>query len=126
MLGLALLTAAGLLLGGAAWAFFRWYMPQEFPGAIMTSDRSSFRLASVPSLRRDTSYSTTAPFNEVYKWYSITFKLGPEQYGIGTCIQMARSSTALRVFNVGVGVMVCDTPYGQTVLVSRTLTLDPR
>ena len=122
-IGLMLLAAAGLVLAGGAWALFRWYVPAEFPGATLTSDSSLFRPGANPSLRRDTSYRSSAPFNEVYKWYSLTFQLGPEQYGTGSCIQMNRSSTVLRVFDVDVGVSVCDTPFGQKILVSRSLTL---
>lgn len=121
-LGLALLAVLGLLLGGAAWAFFRWYVPVEFPGARLTSDSSQFHPDRWPSLRRDTSYESSAPFNEVYKWYSLTYQLGPELYGNGPCILMARSSSTLRVFEHDVGVTVCDTPYGQKILVSRTVT----
>ena len=121
--GLALLAVLGLLFGGAAWAFFRWYVPAEFPGAQLTSDASHFHPGLWPSLRRDTSYESSAPFNEVYKWYSITYQLGPELYGNGACILMARSTTTLRVFEQDVGVTLCDTPHGRKILVSRTVTI---
>ncbi len=123
LLGCGLLAAGGLVLAGLAWGFFRWYVPAEFPGATMTSDSSFFRPGTYPSLRRDTSYQSNAPFNEVYKWYSITFGLGPEQYGTGRCILMAHSRTVLGIFESDVGVTVCDTPSGQKILVSRSLTL---
>ena len=123
LIGLVLLSTVMLLAGLGAWGLFRWYVPKEFPGSTMTSDSSQFRPDTYPSIRRDTSYSSNAPFNEVYKWYSITFQLGPELYGQGSCILMARSSTVLRVFESDVGITVCDTPFGQKILVSRSLTL---
>jgi hypothetical protein len=126
ILGLALLVTAALAVAGGAGALYRWYAPQEFPGSTMTSDSSFVRPGTYPSLRRDTSYQSSAPFNEVYKWYSITFGLGPEQYGTGACILMAHSNTVLRVFENDVGVTVCDTPFGQKILVSRSLTLRVR
>lgn len=121
--GLALLAFAMLVAAGAVLALLRWYAPLEFPGATMTSDSSFLRPGRYPSLRRDTSYESNAPFNEVYKWYSITFQLGPEQYGTGACILMAGSRTVLAVFESDVGVTLCDTPHGQKILVSRSLTL---
>ncbi len=122
-IGLLCLAVAGLAAASAAWGLFRWYVPMEFPGATMTSDSSRLRPGAYPSLRRDTSYESNAPFNEVYKWYSITFQLGPEQYGTGTCILMATSRTELGIFENDVGVTLCDTPTGQKILVSRSLTL---
>ena len=120
--GLLLLAVAGLFTAAVALTLFRWYVPQEFPGAVMTSDSSFFRPGTYPSLRRDTSYESNAPFNDVYKWYSITFQLGPEQYGTGACILMADSRSVLGVFESDVGVTLCDTPTGQKILVSRSLT----
>lgn len=123
LIGLVLLATVMVFAGLGAWGLFRWYVPQEFPGSTMTSDSSQLRPGAYPSLRRDTSYTSNAPFNEVYKWYSITFQLGPELYGQGSCILMARSTTVLRVFESDVGITLCDTPLGQKILVSRSLTL---
>ena len=122
-IGLAGLAVLGLTIGAGAFALFRWYVPLEFPGARLTSDSSHFGPGAAPSLRRDTSYESSAPFNEIYKWYSINFQLGPEKYGMGACILMASSQTVLGVFESDVGVTLCDTPVGQKILVSRTLTL---
>jgi len=121
--GLALLALAALALGASVLALYRWYLPPEFPGAIVTSDRNAVLPGNAPVIRRDTSYRTNAPFNEVYRWYSLAFELGPEQYGQGTCIAMARSRTVLGLVDSDVGVTVCDTPNGQTITVSRSLVL---
>jgi hypothetical protein len=122
---IALLLAITLAAGGAV-LVFRWYAGAEFPGAIMTSDRSVFYPGTHPVLRRDTTYITSAPFNEVYTWYSITYELGPEQYGQGTCILMARSRSRLGVVDEDIGVTVCDTPSGRTILVTRSIALRVR
>ena len=74
-------------------------------------------------LRRDTTYVSSAPFNEVYTWYSLTYQLGPEQHGQGRCILMASSRTRLRLVDEDIGVTVCDTPQGRLILVTRSMAL---
>lgn len=121
--GITLLIVTALALGAGVFALYRWYQPPEFPGAVRTSDRNAVLPGYSPVIRRDTAYHSDAPFNEVYRWYSLTFQLGPEQYGHGTCIAMARSRTVLGLLDSDVGVTVCDTPGGQTIIVSRSLVL---
>jgi hypothetical protein len=122
LLALAIIIASAAL-AAAATAALRWYAGEQFPGSIMTSDHTLVRTGFITVIRRDASFESSAPFNEVYKWYSLAYQLGPAQYGQGTCIVMARSRTFLRVIDTDVGIMVCDTPHGRSSIVSRSLSL---
>ena len=122
LIALALVVAGATLAAGAS-VLAHWYAGANFPGSTMTSDHTLVRPGLVTTIRRDTSFESSAPFNEVYIWYSITYELGPAQYGQGTCIVMARSRTILRVIDNDVGIMVCDTPRGRNSIVSRSLSL---
>jgi len=124
--GLLALVLAAALAAGGMWGLLVWYSPPEFAGAILTSERSHFYPGRYPVLRRDATYLSSAPFNQVYTWYSSTFDLGPERHGQGQCILLANSHTRLRVFEEDVAVTLCDTPTGRMILVSRYLTLRVR
>jgi hypothetical protein len=123
---LALVVIAAALVLGGVWALLNWYAAPEFAGGILTSERTHFYPGGNPTLRRDTSYVSSAPFGEVYQWYSTTFDLGPETHGQGLCILMARSRDRLRVLREDVSVTVCDTPTGRMIVMSRYLTLRVR
>jgi hypothetical protein len=120
-----LVAAAGLVLGGL-WALLRWSTPPEFAGAVLTSERTRVYPGGNPVLRRDATYVSSAPFGQVYRWYSTTFELGPESHGQGPCILMARSRDRLRVFREDISVTVCDTNTGRLIVMSRYLTLRVR
>jgi hypothetical protein len=121
--GLLVLTLVAALAAGGVWGLLTWSSPPEFAGAVLTSKRSHFYPSRNPTLRRDATYLSSAPFGQVYKWYSTTFKLGPETHGQGQCILMARSQTRLRIFEEDISVTLCDTPTGRLVTMSRYLTL---
>jgi hypothetical protein len=122
LLALAILIASAAL-AAAATAALQWYAGDQFPGSIMTSDHTLVRPGWATTIRRDASFESSAPFGEVYIWYSRTYDLGPAQYGQGACIVMARSRTFLRVIDTDVGIMVCDTAHGRSSIVSRSLSL---
>ena len=124
--GLLVLVLGALLAAGGLWALLRWYSPPEFAGAVLTSERSHFYPGRYPVMRRDATYVSSAPFNQLYTWYSSTFDLGPERHGQGQCILLAARHTHLRVFEEEMGVTLCDTPTGRMILVSRYLTLRVR
>src|SRR5215213_6537434 len=104
---LALAASAGCALLPAI-AALNLYSGAEFPGSVRTSDHTLFRPGWASTIRRDASYESSAPFGEVYIWYSRTYGLGPAQYGQGACIVMARSRTFARAIDYDVGIMVCD------------------
>jgi hypothetical protein len=121
---LALAVSVGVALAAAATvATLHLYVGAEFPGSIRTSDHTLVRSGWATTIRRDASYESSAPFGEVYTWYSRTYGLGPALYGQGACIVMARSRTFARAIDYDVGIMVCDTAHGRKTIVSRSVSL---
>ncbi len=119
-LAVAALLAGGLAAGALAWRALR---EADYPGALLVSAKTGFKVWPTWQLRRSTSYQTTDSFSEVYVWYSTRFALGPEKYALGSCNQMLSTSELLWVFEVQMSVSVCDTPTGRMMWVDRALTL---
>jgi hypothetical protein len=67
----------------------------------------------------DNSYHSTDPFPAVYNWYSTGFNLGPEMRANGRCILMEGSETRLTATR-RMSVLLCDTPTGRMIYVSRS------
>ncbi len=116
-------SAAVALAAAAAVTMLHLYDGAAFPGSVRTSDHTLVRPGWATTIRRDASYESSAPFSEVYIWYSRTYNLGPAQYGQGACIVMARSRTFARAIDYDVGIMVCDTAKSRKSIVSRSLSL---
>lgn len=122
---LVLTGLAGLVAALAAGAVaFRYLREADYPGALLVSDNTRFRLSPVIRLSRSTSYQTTDSFSEVYIWYSTRFALGPEKYALGSCNQMLHSAEVLFLFESQMSVALCDTPAGRMMWVDRSMTLD--
>ncbi len=121
--GLGMLAVAALAAALLLWGLARFISAANFPGARLVADHSAFWPGRYPVVRRNSSYLTPAPFSEVYTWYSLTFELGPERYGLGSCNMMADSDTWLRLVDTDTSVTVCDTPAGRMVFVSRSVAL---
>jgi hypothetical protein len=117
----SLAVLAALLAFGAL--LFRYFHGVDYPGALLLSDQTRFRLSPVVRLSRSSTYQTTDSFSQVYIWYSAGFALGPEQYALGSCNQMWRRSEALLILETQMSVMVCDTPTGRMMFVERSLML---
>lgn len=115
--GLALvIVLAGLL--------FLWYRQSaDYPGSIFLGDHLLYKLWPVPTLRRDSAYRSTDPFNKIYGWYSVGFRLGPEAYAQSECIMMAHSFTDFGVLQREMTVTVCDTPRERLIFVMRSLAV---
>lgn len=73
--------------------------------------------------RWDNSYQTDDNFTRVYNWYSIGFDLGSEARALGGCILLEGSKkwTVIRRY---MSVMLCDTPRGRLIYVTRFTSLD--
>jgi hypothetical protein len=69
----------------------------------------------------DNAYRSYDPFPAVYNWYSTGFDLGPEMRGNGRCILMQGSQTRLATTR-HMSVLLCDTPTGNMIYVSRSTT----
>ncbi|KAA3658304.1 MAG: hypothetical protein DWQ04_25480 [Chloroflexi bacterium] len=88
-----------------------------YPGATSVSSHSNY--SGLPyEYRWDDSYLVRDNFTTVYQWYSTTFNLGAEARANGDCIQLDGQTSQLRVKRT-VNVLLCTTPAGQRVYVTR-------
>lgn len=94
----------------------------DYPGAMLVSDHSLYRISPRLYVRRDTSYRTTDAFPVVYNFYSNGFKLGPEKHAEGSCILM-ENTQSIGVLQNNMAVMLCDTQNGRMIFVMRSFTL---
>jgi len=89
----------------------------RYPGATAVSSHSNY--SGLPyEYRWDDSYLVRDNFTAVYQWYSTTFNLGAEARANGDCIQLDGQTSQLRVKRT-VNVLLCTTPLGQRVYVTR-------
>jgi len=121
-LGGAVLVGLMAALSLGYW-LLRYQNAADYPGAQMMAGANIYNVWPNPTVRRDSSYLTSAPFPDVYNWYSVGFHLGPEMFAESNCIQMARDFTDFRIVERHMSVMLCDTPKGRMVFVMRSLTL---
>lgn len=123
-IGLGILAgalAAVMALALAA-VVYNYYGAADYPGAMLVSDHSLYRLAPALHFRRDTSYRSTDEFPKLYNWYSGRFELGPEARAISACITLEKADTLL-IVERQTTVMLCDTERGRLIFVMRALTL---
>ena len=111
---LAVLGTAALLASSVS----RERNRAQYPGSVALTGHSNY--ASLPSqFRWDNSYRTTDPFPVVYQWYSTTFELGAEARALGDCILLDGTTTAF-VIERYTSVVLCDTPSGRLIYVTRS------
>ncbi len=92
----------------------------QYPGAIPLSTHSNYK--SLPrSYRWDDSYRIDDGFRAVYEWYSLKFNTGAESRANGSCILLESEDQFFRAERF-VSVVICGTPEGQLVFVTRTTT----
>lgn len=94
----------------------------RYPGAALTASHSNY--SGLPfSYRWDDAYLVDDNFTAVYEWYSLKYDLGAESQAIGGCIYLdgTRGQRFLRRY---VTVLVCTTPAGQRVFISRTTAVN--
>lgn len=92
----------------------------RYPGSVQISSHSNY--SALPrEFRWDDSYRTGDSFPKVYNWYSVGMDLGPEQRANGSCILMEGLKNRLGVDRY-TGVLLCDTPRGRMIFVSRSVT----
>jgi len=90
----------------------------RYPGSVAIASHSNYR--GLPfSYRWDDTYLTTDDFTAVYNWYSITFNLGAERRAMERCIHLEGSNPQL-VAKRQISVLLCNTPQGQMIFVSRS------
>ena len=115
------------MLGTAAVVFVvRFQNAADYPGAVFLGGHNLYKFWPHPVIRRDTSYLTSAPFGEVYNFYSNGFDLGPEQHALSQCILMANSTTTVWIIENEMAVTLCDTPSGRMIFVMRAVSLRRR
>ena len=125
LIGLVGLLA--VVLGTAALTFVvRFRNAADYPGAVFLGEHMLYKFSPHLVVRRDTSYLTSAPFGEVYHFYSNGFDLGPEQHAQGQCILMGNSTTTAGMIESDMAVTLCDTPSGRMIFVTRALLLRRR
>ena len=120
LLALAALAAAAL---GAGIFVARYRAAADFPGAQLMAGQDTASWWPNPTVKRETSYLTSASFPTVYNFYSSGFALGPEIYAQSNCIQMAKNFVDAFVIKRTMSVMLCDTHKGRMIFVMRALTL---
>lgn len=114
-----LLMVAILGIGGYLWQSER--DAAHYPGAVRISSHSNYQ--SLPrEIRWDDSYRTADPFPDVYNWYSNGFGLGPEARANSNCI-LIEGSQRQALIERYTGVMLCDTPTGRMIFVTRSASL---
>jgi hypothetical protein len=112
-----------LFWAGIALALFVTSVTIDYPGSEHVSKSSTMRLRPQFSIRHDAVYRSTDAFSVIYTWYSRGFELGPEEYGLGRCITMARSRKLAPRIDHDMSVQVCDSPKDRVVVVMRRITL---
>lgn len=113
----ALFVAAGLAIIGVN----RDRNAAHYPGATLVTSHSNYR--GLPAqIRWDNSYFTTDSFTDVYNWYSVTFDLGAEARAIERCI-LLEGPTDQFVLERYLSVLLCNTPEGQLIYVTRSTRL---
>lgn len=122
LLILALGLAATVCLVGSLWVV-RYRDAADYPGATFLGANMLYKFSPHLVIRRDTSYQTSAPFSDIYHFYSAGFDLGPEQHAQGACILMADETTSAWVIETEMAVTLCDTPEGRMIFVMRTVAL---
>ena len=125
LLVLAMGLATTLCLIGGAWVV-RYRDAADYPGATSLGANMLYKFSPHLVIRRDTSYQSTAPFSDIYHFYSAGFNLGPEQHAQGTCILMANATTLVWVIETEMAVTLCDTPKGRMIFVMRTVSFRRR
>ena len=121
LLVFAMGLAATLCVIGSAWVV-RYRDAADYPGATFMGANMLYKFSPHLVIRRDTSYKTSAPFTDIYHFYSTGFDLGPEQHAQGTCILMANATTTAWVIETEMAVTLCDTPEGRMIFVMRTVS----
>ncbi len=92
----------------------------QYPGSIPIASHSNYK--SLPrSYRWHDTFRTDDGFRAVYEWYSLKFNTGAEARANGTCILLESDDDFFRAERY-VSVVICGTPEGQMVFVSRTTT----
>lgn len=107
----------------ASAGLLRYRDAADYPGATFLGANTLYTFSPHLVIRRDTSYQTSAPFNDIYDFYSRGFDLGPEQHAQGTCILMGAATTTAGVIETAMTVTLCDTPDGRMIFVMRTVSL---
>lgn len=110
----------------ASVGLLRYRDAADYPGATFLGANMLYTFSPHLVIRRDTSYQTSAPFNDIYDFYSRGFDLGPEQHAQGPCILMGDAATTAWVIETAMTVTLCDTPDGRMIFVMRTVSLRRR
>ena len=94
----------------------------RYPGAAIISSHSNY--TGLPLLFRwDDAYLVDDNFTAVYEWYSLRYDLGAESRANGGCINMDGQQSDFIVKRY-ITVLVCTTPRGQRVFVTRTTAVN--
>jgi hypothetical protein len=121
--GCGLLLLLGILLLGSTLiiAVNRSRQEVHYPGAVPLSNHANYR--GLPThLRWDNTYLSTDPFNDVYRWYSIKFELGAEARALGSCITL-EGPIEHAFLDQTITVIICGTPRGRMIYVSRSAAI---
>jgi hypothetical protein len=121
-LGLGAAGAATLLAFLAILWSFHAYRGEVYPGAREVSSHLNFQFSPSLFVRRDSSYRTRDEFPQVYQWYSLRYRTGPEQQAASGCNELYKSNVWL-AFRQEVSITLCDTPGGRMMFVNRTFAV---
>lgn len=125
LLGCGLFVLLGFILVGSALvvAVNRSRQEVHYPGALSLSAHANYR--GLPThIRWDNSYLTSDSFNDVYRWYSIRFALGAEDRANGSCITL-EGPIKNQFLDQTITVVICGTPRGTMIFVSRSAAIRP-
>jgi hypothetical protein len=118
LLALIVMIALGALM---IRAFTQDRQAAQYPGSTVVSAHNNY--TGLPyHFRWDNTYRTTDAFAKVYNWYSTGFDLGAEARANGECILLEGSRKQLTMERQTT-VLLCDTPTGPMIFVSRSTSL---
>ena len=113
-----------LFLGIATSAVFALRHERQaahYPGSVPISSHDNYK--GLPThIRWDNTYRSDDSFTKVYHWYSTGFELGSEARANGRCI-LLEGSRRRALLERHMSVLLCNTPNGQMIYVSRFTSL---
>lgn len=119
--GLVVLVLVAAVVGLAAMLLSWDRQSARYPDAEPISQHQNY--SGLPfNYKWDNTYHTTDPFPAVYNWYSTGFDLGTEMRANGSCILLEGSQKRLNATRY-MSVLLCDTPTGRMIFVSRSTSL---
>lgn len=112
-----------VLCGATAIISWRWdRAAAQMPNSQVVSSHNKYQL---PKLYRwDDTFTTQEEVDDVYEWYSITFRLGAEKQANGAC-SLLEDLKSTFIAERYMGVLICEMGDERMIFVNRSTKLFP-